>query len=92
MALLAAGLRRGLAGAAILVAAAAPLLVPSPAKAWWARGGWRPAPVVVARPPVYVGPRFGVAAYPAPVVPYAPRVWVPAHWTRRGAWVPGHWR
>ena len=87
-----AGLWRWLAGAMVCMALALPILLPRPANAWWARGGWgwggvavAVPPVVVAPPPVLVGP---------PVVAYAPPPvarWVPGHYNWRGFWVPGHW-
>ena len=76
----------------VCMALALPILLPRPAYAWWARGGWgwggvavAVPPVVVAPPPVVVGP---------PVVAYAPPPvarWVPGHYSWRGFWVPGHW-
>ncbi|MEN0076786.1 MAG: hypothetical protein AAGC69_20545 [Paracraurococcus sp.] len=64
-----------------------PLLMPTPARAWWGPGGWHPPrPPVVVRHPVHVLPPIVVR--PAPI--HHP-VWVPGHFDRFGDWVPGHW-
>jgi hypothetical protein len=91
---------RSLGALGIAAAAALPLCLPSPARAWWAPGwgwhpGWRwhggvvvgvaPSPVVVAPPPVVVGPPVYAPVYPPPG-----RVWVRGHWNGP-YWVSGHW-
>ena len=91
-------LKRLVAGAALAVAAALPLLTPSNAAAWgpgWHAGwGWHGGWGWGWRGGVYVGPRVVVGApwvgY-APYYGYAPYRWVPAHYTPWGAFVPGHW-
>ena len=93
------GLRKSLSSAARTVSvaaglavAAATLLAPSPAKAWW--HGWRGGVVIV--PPIVVGPPVVYAPPPVAYVPppyyYGPplRVWVPGHWSGP-YWVPGPW-
>lgn len=98
---------RATALAALGAALALPLLISTPAEAWWRGGwGWRPGvsigigvplyappPVYYRRPPVYYAPPPPVVYAPPPRVVYAapPRVWVPGYWSR-GGWVEGHWR
>jgi hypothetical protein len=85
---------------AIAAAVITPLAKPSPAHAWWVRGGWGwhggvvvgvvPPPVYVA-PPIYAPPPVVYA--PPPAAYYYPpprRVWVPGHW-HNGYWIPAHW-
>ena len=71
------------------VIAAGVLSIPSPAQAWWARGGLY-GPRWVVGPPVFVAPPPVYVARPI----YAPygRVWIRPHYLWNGAFVPGHWR
>ena len=71
--------------AAALVGFAIPMLTPTPAAAWWARG-WR-------HPGWHAGWHPGWGWRPGwgygPVIVH--RVWIPPHW--QGPYrVPGHWR
>jgi hypothetical protein len=83
-------------GAVVAVAAAA-TFAPSPAQAWWARGGVVVGVPFVVAPRVYVAPPI---AYVPPPVVYGPPVavyprpyarWIPGHYDYRGFWVRGHY-
>jgi hypothetical protein len=92
-------LRRIIAGAALAAAAAGPMLLPSPAHAWWhapgyggwrggwgARGGWGWHPGWGWRPGWGWGPGYGVGVPPVVVGP--PVYTAPGYAYR---WVPGYW-
>jgi hypothetical protein len=91
------GMRRLMAGCAMLgMAAIGVTAAPGSAHAWWRGGGWCCGvgvgvvlPPVVIAPPIYAPP----PVYYAPGPVYAPpqRIWIPAHW-QGGYWVQGHWR
>jgi hypothetical protein len=99
------GMRRVMAGCAMLgLAAVGVIAAPQPAHAWWRGGyGWCcgvgiVVPPVVVAPPVYApAPVYAPPpAYygPAPGYAYAPgpqRVWIAPHW-EGGYWMQGHWR
>jgi hypothetical protein len=99
------GMRRVMAGCAMLgLAAVGVTAAPQPAHAWWRGGyGWCcgvgiVVPPVVVAPPVYApAPVYAPPpAYygPAPGYAYAPgpqRVWIAPHW-EGGYWMQGHWR
>jgi len=92
-----------LTGLAILGLAAAPLLAPVPALAWWRGWGWHGGvavrvfvPPIVVGPPVYYAPPPAYYVPPPPVAyaplpPYPAARWVPGYYTPRGYYVPGHW-
>jgi len=88
---------RAVVPAAIALAAAVPLTMPSHAHAWWRGGVWIGVPPIVVGPPAYYAPPPVVYAPPyyGPAYGYGygygpRRVWIPGHW-RAGYWVPGHW-
>ena len=89
---------RCLALGTLVAAAAAVTFAPSPAMAWWVRGGVVLGPPIVVAPPLYA-PAPPVVYAPPPRV-YGPPVvvyprpyarWIPGHYDYRGSWVRGHY-